>query len=247
MLFSTLYALALGALATSVAAQHGASEEGKMGPVAFLWPEDRAWNADHDNTARCGSVAGVTVRTDFPLGALLPSPLPNHTPLTAPLPAGGAVALTIDDESWDVKIALSLSNAPTKQSDFDAAISTIAAVDAGHQCYKLPTLPVDITEGANATIQLQYTSLEDDGDKDTFYACADVTFVATRTFTETIPCFNVTSDEFVDVTDATSTAATAAAATAAATTAPASGAGFQTVGSFAAVAVAAVMFGMLLN
>lgn len=74
MLSSTLYTLALGALATSVSAQHGAEEDGKMGPVGFLWPEDRAWNANHDNTAPCGSVAGVTVRTEFPLCMAVPPP-----------------------------------------------------------------------------------------------------------------------------------------------------------------------------
>jgi hypothetical protein len=67
MHFPTLPALALSALATAVVAQHGASELGNMGPVAFLWPEDRAWDADHDNTAPCGSVAAVGNRTRFPI------------------------------------------------------------------------------------------------------------------------------------------------------------------------------------
>ncbi|KAL0262398.1 hypothetical protein SLS55_003844 [Diplodia seriata] len=48
---------------------HGAGAEGTvMGPVAFLWPSDRAWDASQDNTAPCGSSAGVTNRTEFPLG-----------------------------------------------------------------------------------------------------------------------------------------------------------------------------------
>lgn len=38
-----------------------------MGPAAFLWPPDRAWGAAQDNTAPCGSSAGVTNRTEFPL------------------------------------------------------------------------------------------------------------------------------------------------------------------------------------
>lgn len=41
-----------------------------MGPAAFLWPPDREWNADADNTAPCGSTAGVGTRTEFPLGKL---------------------------------------------------------------------------------------------------------------------------------------------------------------------------------
>lgn len=48
---------------------HGANAEGTiMGPVAFLWPDDRKWDASQDNTAPCGSSAGVTNRTEFPLG-----------------------------------------------------------------------------------------------------------------------------------------------------------------------------------
>ncbi len=67
MLSTTFFTAAVAAFSTAVSAQHGASEDGKMGPVGFLWPEDRAWNADHDNTGPCGSVAGVTVRTEFPI------------------------------------------------------------------------------------------------------------------------------------------------------------------------------------
>jgi hypothetical protein len=38
-----------------------------MGPAAFLWPPDRVWGAAQDNTPPCGSSAGVTNRTEFPL------------------------------------------------------------------------------------------------------------------------------------------------------------------------------------
>jgi hypothetical protein len=38
-----------------------------MGPAAFLWPTNRAYSAANDNTAPCGSAAGVTNRTDFPM------------------------------------------------------------------------------------------------------------------------------------------------------------------------------------
>lgn len=53
------------ALVTLYASQvRGATD---MGPAAFLWPPDRAWGAAQDNTAPCGSSAGVTNRTEFPL------------------------------------------------------------------------------------------------------------------------------------------------------------------------------------
>lgn len=49
-----------------------------MGPAAFLWPPDRAWGEAQDNTAPCGSSAGVTNRTEFPLSMALPTYLSGH-------------------------------------------------------------------------------------------------------------------------------------------------------------------------
>jgi len=58
-------ALAVGLV---FAAQHGEGDEGTiMGPVAFLWPDDRKWDAAFDNAGPCGSPAGVGNRTIFPL------------------------------------------------------------------------------------------------------------------------------------------------------------------------------------
>lgn len=55
--------LIIGALAA-----HGDGDEGTiMGPVAFLWPENRQWSAAYDNLGPCGSSTGVTNRTEFPL------------------------------------------------------------------------------------------------------------------------------------------------------------------------------------
>jgi hypothetical protein len=48
----------------------GASDN--MGPAAFFWPPDRAWSERADNTAPCGSVAGVGNRTEFPLSEKFP-------------------------------------------------------------------------------------------------------------------------------------------------------------------------------
>lgn len=50
---------------------HGAGAQGsEMGPVAFLWPADRPWSANSDNIGPCGSQAGITSRTEFPIGCL---------------------------------------------------------------------------------------------------------------------------------------------------------------------------------
>lgn len=51
------------------AATHGDGAEGTlMGPVAFLWPSDRPWDASQDNVGPCGSTSAPENRTNFPLG-----------------------------------------------------------------------------------------------------------------------------------------------------------------------------------
>ena len=77
------------AFAALLSAQtHGEGEEGQsMGPVAFLWPPDRIWDAQHDNTPPCGSQAGPSNRTVYPL---------SH----------GTVELTVADEAWSVAFRL---------------------------------------------------------------------------------------------------------------------------------------------
>lgn len=90
---------------------------------------------------------------------------------------------------------------------------------------------------------------------DTFYACADIKFVAGRTFTATIPCFNVTSDEFeLEGNGAASTdgkATTTDTKSEAAAAAPAeekdNAASMASVTCWGVLAVGATMFGMLLN
>ena len=72
-------------------AQHGQGAQGTVqGPVQFLWPEDRLWNATNDNTGPCGSPDGPKNRTKFPL-------------------TQGSVALTIADEAWNVSFSLAIS------------------------------------------------------------------------------------------------------------------------------------------
>jgi hypothetical protein len=80
------------AMSMGHAQTHGEGEEGtSMGPVAFLWPADRVWDAQNDNTAPCGSSSGPSNRTAFPLSQ-------------------GSVALTIADEAWHVAFRLAVSN-----------------------------------------------------------------------------------------------------------------------------------------
>lgn len=63
----------------------------------------------------------------------------------------------------------------------------------------------------NATFQIKYTSDFDTDKNETYYACADVTYIPASKFTYQVPCFNVTSDEFTDVTTTTTAGSTATA------------------------------------
>ncbi|GAP88003.2 putative gpi anchored protein [Rosellinia necatrix] len=160
---------------------HGEGVEGTVqGPVAFLWPENRPWSAATDNVGPCGSPSGASNRTDFPLSQ-------------------GSVALTIADEAWNVAFSIAYADDPTIQSQFAQQVVSVPEVESGHQCYKIADIPNNVAAGSNATIQLEYWSNIDnelEGRNQTFFACADITFVEAADFTVQVPCFNVTSGGF---------------------------------------------------
>ncbi|KAI1271692.1 hypothetical protein F5Y07DRAFT_339588 [Xylaria sp. FL0933] len=160
---------------------HGEDAEGTVqGPVAFLWPEDRPWSAGTDNLGPCGSPEGAINRTSFPLSQ-------------------GSVAITIADEAWNVAFSVAYANDPTAQSQFTQQVANVAAVEGGHQCYKLDDIPDNVVAGSNATIQLEYWSHMDNelgGRNQSFFACADITFVEPADFSVQVPCFNVTYSDF---------------------------------------------------
>ncbi|KAH8801713.1 hypothetical protein F5884DRAFT_525239 [Xylogone sp. PMI_703] len=198
--------LAMSRLAVSQEV-HGEGDEGTiMGPVAFLWPENRPWDASDDNIAPCGSSASITNRTIFPLSQ-------------------GSVALSIADDAYEVAFYIAYSNNPTTQSAFQQQIvSNVTEVDPGHQCYKIGAIPDSVSAGTNATIQLEYSAkyaTENNGKNESFYACADITFVEASDFTLQVPCFNVTASDFVGGV-ATTTATQIVAATSQPTSNPAS-------------------------
>ncbi|KAJ6177812.1 hypothetical protein N7519_008273 [Penicillium mononematosum] len=173
---------------------HGDEASTEMGPAAFMWPPDRLWGAAYDNNAPCGSSTGPVNRTSFPL-------------------INGKLALVIQDESWNVQVAISHKSNPTTNDDFEAFIdsSTLSDIDPGHECYSVPNPSIDVEEGMNATFQIKYTSDFDTDKNETYYACADVTYIAASKFTYQVPCFNVTSDEFTEVTTTTAAGSTATA------------------------------------
>ncbi|TDZ75154.1 hypothetical protein CTRI78_v000163 [Colletotrichum trifolii] len=166
--------LALG-LAAVAGAQH-TKQDDEMGPAAFMWPTDRVWSGDMDNQAPCGSKSGVANRTEFPL-------------------TGGKVALVAQDDYYNTKISISYNNDPTSNSDFSTIIEaqSVADLNPGHTCVDIPNPPPgSVAAGGNATLQIVYRADWDAPHNQTFYACADVTYVEAASFDTRIPCFNAT-------------------------------------------------------
>ncbi|KAJ2996511.1 hypothetical protein NUW58_g951 [Xylaria curta] len=214
---------------------HGAGAQGTVqGPVAFLWPGDRPWSASTDNSGPCGSPSGVTTRTEFPL---------SH----------GSVALTIADDAWNVGFSIAYDNSPTVQSQFSQQVVSVPEVESGHQCYKVADIPSTVAAGTNATIQLQYWSNQEDetaGRNQTYYACADITFVEAADFTAQVPCFNVTTSDF-NAPESSSTSTvdkpkeTAAVDNTPANTSSSNSSGGLTTGQTAGIAVGVVIASLL--
>ncbi|KAK4503537.1 hypothetical protein PRZ48_004452 [Zasmidium cellare] len=178
-----------------VAANGGSYSSSEMGPAAFMWPEDRPWSADADNTAPCGSSSGVGARTEFPL-------------------SNGRLALVTQEDTRAVNVGVSYNSGehridarpdafvlttlsdPQSLSDFDIFYRPEAVGDLGigHTCIRAPDPPSNITAGTNATFMLFYQEGDSDSDE-AFYACTDVTYIERQAFTTRIPCFNATQEE----------------------------------------------------
>lgn len=65
----------------------------------------------------------------------------------------------------------------------------------GHTCVPIADAPSEVKAGSNATLQIKYTANFDKPENETFYACADITFVEWSKFDVQIPCFNATQPE----------------------------------------------------
>ncbi|KAK1764420.1 hypothetical protein QBC33DRAFT_497509 [Phialemonium atrogriseum] len=165
-------AIALGWASLVVVAQVTSDE---MGPAAFMWPPDREWTAAKDNTAPCGSPDGVGNRTEFPL-------------------TNGMIALVDQDEGYNIQVSVSYSNEPTSNADFTVLIpsNNFKELLRGHTCLPVADAPRSLVAGSNATLQIIYTADFDKPENQTFYACADITYVLASDFTTAIPCFNAT-------------------------------------------------------
>ncbi|KAM0302782.1 hypothetical protein ACHAPM_004785 [Fusarium culmorum] len=170
-----LLTLASFALGQDEAPTNATVTDEEMGPAAFMWPPDRVWSGDMDNRAPCGSRAGAGNRTEFPL-------------------TGGAVSLVAQDDYYNTKISISYSSDPSSNNDFETLIQekSISDLNPGHSCVKVPDAPSSVSAGDNATLQIVYRADWDAPHNQTFYACADITFVSKADFNFAIPCFNAT-------------------------------------------------------
>ncbi|RDA86163.1 hypothetical protein CP532_3052 [Ophiocordyceps camponoti-leonardi (nom. inval.)] len=182
-------ALGLALMATAVTAGHGDKKKSplnpstspvtddNMGPASILWPESRVWTSDMDNTAPCGSSGAIAVRTKFPM-------------------TGGSVSLVAQDDYYDSKISISYKKDPKENSDFtpfNIAHSSINDLDPGHTCVVVPDAPPNlVSEGTNATIQVIYRSNWEKPENQTFYVCADITYVPREKVEDDMLCFNAT-------------------------------------------------------
>ena len=94
---------------------------------------------------------------------------------------------------------------PRSQSDFTflTTPTPFKELDPGHSCFPLADPPSTTAPGTNATIQLRYTADFDTPANQTFYACADITYVRPDAFVARVPCFNATDDRDVPSPTAT--------------------------------------------
>ncbi|GAB0135710.1 hypothetical protein EsDP_00004037 [Epichloe bromicola] len=177
MFLSKSVAAVAAALAVGVLAGEPSTTPDNMGPAAFMWPPDRVWSAAADNTAPCGSVESVGNRTNFPL-------------------TGGKVSLVDQKKASRVTLSISYKDNPGSDHDFATLIEPekFAELNPGHACVPVKDAPSSVKPGANATLQIKYTAIDDKPESETFYACADITYVAFSDFKDDIHCMNSKSN-----------------------------------------------------
>ncbi|KAF4461612.1 WSC2 Glucoamylase III (alpha-14-glucan-glucosidase) [Fusarium albosuccineum] len=83
---------------------------------------------------------------------------------------------------------------PESNDDFETLIEnkSISDLNPGHTCVELDKLSSSVKAGDKATLQVIYRADWDAPHNQTFYACADITFVEESNFNFKIPCFNAT-------------------------------------------------------
>jgi hypothetical protein len=93
---------------------------------------------------------------------------------------------------------MSLTRTDPKSNDvFTSVISPeeFKDMDPGHACLSVPDAPTSKKAGDRATFQIVYIADFDSPNNQTFYACADITYVERKDFKTTPLCFNATDDD----------------------------------------------------
>lgn len=92
---------------------------------------------------------------------------------------------------------------PQSNSDFKTIIDMkkFRELELGHTCVNVEDQANSVEPGTNATLQVKYIADWDKPENQTFYACADITFVELAKFQTAIPCFNATQPSDDDKQD----------------------------------------------
>lgn len=124
---------------------------------------------------------------------------------------------------------LILTPDPVSNNDFQTIISSnrVPELYPGHECYSIPSPPSNIGNGSNATLQIRYIAEGDSDTNQTFYACADITYIPLNEFTGSIPCFNVSIEDFETTSSATAAATASPTGSTSASAATVTGAAAQ--------------------
>ncbi|EFY87940.1 hypothetical protein MAC_06067 [Metarhizium acridum CQMa 102] len=179
-----LRSLAVLAMTASVAKAANPTTSEDMGPAAFMWPEDR--------------VALVDQKEAYSVELSI-------------LYDNGLLSLCIIlNKAHQISRANVFAPDPKEENDFKTLIKpeAMAELDKGHTCVNLKNSPSFVKPGSNATLQIKYVASFDKPENETFYACADITYVEFANFKEKVPCFNamVPDDSKKDTPEPTSDA-----------------------------------------
>ncbi|KAF7551494.1 hypothetical protein G7Z17_g4990 [Cylindrodendrum hubeiense] len=132
---------------------------------------------------------------------------------------------------------------PKRNSDFSILIDSdeFASANPGHTCVSVPDAADSVTAGDKATLQIKYIADFDSSDNQTFYACADVTYVELTNFDESVPCFNATtSDDDDSSSSSTSTSSSASSTSTSSSHSSKSSSGGLSKGAIAGIVVGSV-------
>lgn len=156
----------------------------------------------------------------------------------------------VSSPSWNIssRSTANISPDPSSNADFETIIEghRIPDIDEGHECYPIPNPSADVEAGANATLQIRYTSEFDTNENETYYACADIVYVPTSQFTYQVPCFNATVDDF-EIVETNGTASASGSAAGASSTGEAPSTSKSSSSGLSGGAIAGIVVGVVVG